>query len=105
MSLNGVKNHVLLNVVCGFFILIRILIIKYTCDDNLLIYGISFCMNVNWRLKRNLGMDKFELAMLGYQRPVISLYGNPSLIDTGAVVPVTSLSPKMLQLVWGAELV
>ena len=50
-------------------------------------------------------MYSFELDLLGYRRPMISLYGNPSIIDTGAVVPITWLSPELLEQAWNAKIV
>ena len=46
---------------------------------------------------------KVEIPLLGYQRPVIDLYGLPSLIDTGAIIPMSSLSPNLLSLIWNAK--
>ena len=43
--------------------------------------------------------------MTGKQRPVIKLYGNDAIIDTGAVIPMVSLSPELVKLAWNAELV
>ena len=50
-------------------------------------------------------MHEFTLNMLGYQRPVIKLYGSDTLIDTGALIPMTTFSPEVLKLAWNAELV
>ena len=43
--------------------------------------------------------------MNGNQRPVINLYGNEAIIDTGAVIPMISLSPELITLAWKAKLV
>lgn len=50
-------------------------------------------------------MRTFQLNMLGYQRPVIELFGQPSIIDTGAVIPMTSMNVDLMKLAWNAELV
>ncbi len=43
--------------------------------------------------------------MNGHRRPVITLYGNEALIDTGAVIPMVSLSVELIKLAWNAKLV
>ena len=49
-------------------------------------------------------MYTFQMNMRGKQRPVVLLYGNEALIDTGAVIPMISLSPELIKLAWNAEL-
>ena len=48
-------------------------------------------------------MRSFSMCMNGKQRPVINLYGNEAIIDTGAVIPMVSLSPELLKLAWKAK--
>ena len=51
-------------------------------------------------------MSEFTIKMYPYnQRPVFPLYGMPALFDTGAIIPVTSLSVKFLKEHFGAEYV
>ena len=50
-------------------------------------------------------MDTFSLDLLGFKRPMIKLYGSPAIIDTGAVIPMTWLSPELLERAWDAELI
>ena len=40
-----------------------------------------------------------------YQRPVIEIYNNWALIDTGAVIPVLSMHPKKVQQDFSGEIV
>ena len=49
-------------------------------------------------------MKQFQLNMLGYQRPVIDLYGQLSIIDTGAVIPMTSMDTELMKLAWNAKI-
>jgi len=50
-------------------------------------------------------MHKFSMKMSGEQRPVIDLYGNAALIDTGAIIPMVYFPGELLKLAWNAELV
>lgn len=50
-------------------------------------------------------MKSFSIKLNGKQRPVMDLYGNEAIIDTGAVVPMATFSPEVLKLAWDAELV
>ena len=43
--------------------------------------------------------------MNGRQRPVINLYGNEAIIDTGAIIPMVSFSKEIVKLAWNADLV
>ncbi|MBQ7705728.1 MAG: hypothetical protein IJT73_09945 [Selenomonadaceae bacterium] len=51
-------------------------------------------------------MKEFSLPLMSeYARPVIKLYGMPSLIDTGAVVPVFSVYPYFLEKTFAAKMI
>lgn len=47
-------------------------------------------------------MKTFTMKMNGHQRPVIDLYGAEAIIDTGAIIPMTSYSPELVTLAWKA---
>ena len=49
-------------------------------------------------------MHKYTLPMLGFQRPIIKLYGSEALIDTGVIIPMTTFSPEILQRAWNAKI-
>ena len=49
-------------------------------------------------------MRTFETNLLGYDRPVIELYGQMAIIDTGALVPMTILDAEALKK-WDPELI
>ena len=43
-------------------------------------------------------MKEFSISLMNdYTRPVIELYKLPTLIDTGALIPVFSIFPSMLE--------
>ena len=43
-------------------------------------------------------MKEFSVPLLNkYERPIIELYNLPTLIDTGAVIPVASVYPSILE--------
>ena len=50
-------------------------------------------------------MHKFQIPMMGFRRPVIKLYGENALIDTGAIVPVISVPVELMKLAWSATLI
>jgi len=51
-------------------------------------------------------MKEFSLPLMGeYVRPAIKLYGMPTLIDTGAVVPVFSVYPYFLEKTFAATMI
>lgn len=50
-------------------------------------------------------MSEFSLTLLkNFQRPITEIYGFPTLIDTGAVIPVFALPQYMLEKGFNAEL-
>ena len=51
-------------------------------------------------------MKQFSLALAPkYERPLIDLYGMPALIDTGAVIPVFSIYPQLLEIAFESKLI
>ena len=51
-------------------------------------------------------MKEFSIPLMSeYLRPVIKLYGMPTLIDTGAVVPVFAVYPYFLEKTFAAKMI
>ena len=51
-------------------------------------------------------MKEFSIPLISkYSRPTIELYRMPTLIDTGAVIPVVSIFPYTLEKTFSAEMI
>ena len=51
-------------------------------------------------------MKEFSLPLKKkYERPIIELYNLPALIDTGAVIPVVSIFPSILEKIFDVKII